>query len=83
MDGVLVTPALHRFHHTRAGLDRDHDFGTSSRSGTGSSNLLAQLVRDAVKVGLAEIGILSDSAPRSCFRSGAWNASASRPRSSR
>jgi sterol desaturase/sphingolipid hydroxylase (fatty acid hydroxylase superfamily) len=24
----LVTPALHRFHHTRAGLDRDHNFGT-------------------------------------------------------
>jgi sterol desaturase/sphingolipid hydroxylase (fatty acid hydroxylase superfamily) len=26
--GVLVTPALHRFHHTRAGLERDHNFGT-------------------------------------------------------
>jgi sterol desaturase/sphingolipid hydroxylase (fatty acid hydroxylase superfamily) len=26
--GVLVTPALHRFHHTRAGSDRDHNFGT-------------------------------------------------------
>jgi sterol desaturase/sphingolipid hydroxylase (fatty acid hydroxylase superfamily) len=25
---VFVTPALHRFHHTRAGLDRDHNFGT-------------------------------------------------------
>jgi sterol desaturase/sphingolipid hydroxylase (fatty acid hydroxylase superfamily) len=25
---VLVTPALHRFHHTRAGLERDHNFGT-------------------------------------------------------
>lgn len=25
---VLVTPALHRFHHTRAGSDRDHNFGT-------------------------------------------------------
>lgn len=28
VDGVLVTPALHRFHHTRAGLERDHNFGT-------------------------------------------------------
>ena len=28
VDGVLVTPALHRFHHTRAGRDRDHNFGT-------------------------------------------------------
>jgi sterol desaturase/sphingolipid hydroxylase (fatty acid hydroxylase superfamily) len=26
--GLLVTPALHRFHHTRAGLERDHNFGT-------------------------------------------------------
>jgi sterol desaturase/sphingolipid hydroxylase (fatty acid hydroxylase superfamily) len=25
---MLVTPALHRFHHTRAGADRDHNFGT-------------------------------------------------------
>ena len=25
---VLVTPALHRFHHTRAASDRDHNFGT-------------------------------------------------------
>jgi sterol desaturase/sphingolipid hydroxylase (fatty acid hydroxylase superfamily) len=25
---VLVTPALHRFHHTRAASERDHDFGT-------------------------------------------------------
>jgi len=28
VSGMLVTPALHRFHHTRAGLDRDHNFGT-------------------------------------------------------
>lgn len=28
VDGVLVTPALHRFHHSRAGLERDHNFGT-------------------------------------------------------
>jgi sterol desaturase/sphingolipid hydroxylase (fatty acid hydroxylase superfamily) len=28
VDGVLVTPALHRFHHTQAGLERDHNFGT-------------------------------------------------------
>jgi sterol desaturase/sphingolipid hydroxylase (fatty acid hydroxylase superfamily) len=26
--GVVVTPALHRFHHTRAGAERDHNFGT-------------------------------------------------------
>src|SRR5262249_22708749 len=25
---VLVTPALHRFHHTRAGLERDHNYRT-------------------------------------------------------
>ncbi len=25
---TLVTPALHRFHHTRAGAERDHNFGT-------------------------------------------------------
>ena len=25
---ALVTPALHRFHHTRAGRERDHNFGT-------------------------------------------------------
>jgi sterol desaturase/sphingolipid hydroxylase (fatty acid hydroxylase superfamily) len=25
---AFVTPAIHRFHHTRAGLDRDHNFGT-------------------------------------------------------
>jgi sterol desaturase/sphingolipid hydroxylase (fatty acid hydroxylase superfamily) len=25
---VLVTPALHRYHHTRAGAERDHNFGT-------------------------------------------------------
>jgi sterol desaturase/sphingolipid hydroxylase (fatty acid hydroxylase superfamily) len=28
LENVVVTPALHRFHHTRAGSDRDHDFGT-------------------------------------------------------
>jgi len=25
---VFVTPALHRFHHTRAGRERDHNYGT-------------------------------------------------------
>ncbi len=25
---VLVTPALHRFHHSRTPIDRDHNFGT-------------------------------------------------------
>ncbi len=25
---MLVTPAVHRFHHTRAGAERDHNFGT-------------------------------------------------------
>jgi sterol desaturase/sphingolipid hydroxylase (fatty acid hydroxylase superfamily) len=25
---VFVTPALHRFHHTRGGWDRDHNYGT-------------------------------------------------------
>jgi sterol desaturase/sphingolipid hydroxylase (fatty acid hydroxylase superfamily) len=25
---VFITPALHRFHHTRAGFERDHNFGT-------------------------------------------------------
>lgn len=28
VEGVLVTPALHRFHHSRAGLERDHNFAT-------------------------------------------------------
>lgn len=28
LEGVLVTPALHRFHHSRAGLERDHNFAT-------------------------------------------------------
>ncbi len=28
VDTVLVTPALHRFHHTRTPLDRDHNFAT-------------------------------------------------------
>jgi sterol desaturase/sphingolipid hydroxylase (fatty acid hydroxylase superfamily) len=28
VDRLLVTPALHRFHHTRAGAERDHNFGT-------------------------------------------------------
>jgi sterol desaturase/sphingolipid hydroxylase (fatty acid hydroxylase superfamily) len=28
LGGALVTPALHRFHHTRAGSERDHNFGT-------------------------------------------------------
>ena len=27
-DRLVVTPALHRFHHTRAGKQRDHNFGT-------------------------------------------------------
>jgi sterol desaturase/sphingolipid hydroxylase (fatty acid hydroxylase superfamily) len=28
VDRVLVTPALHRYHHTRAGAERDHNYGT-------------------------------------------------------
>lgn len=28
IEGVVVTPALHRFHHSRAGLERDHNFAT-------------------------------------------------------
>jgi sterol desaturase/sphingolipid hydroxylase (fatty acid hydroxylase superfamily) len=28
MSKLLVTPALHRFHHTRAGRERDHNYGT-------------------------------------------------------
>lgn len=28
LDGVLVTPALHRFHHSREGAERDHNFAT-------------------------------------------------------
>ena len=28
LDRVVVTPALHRFHHTRARADRDRNFGT-------------------------------------------------------
>jgi sterol desaturase/sphingolipid hydroxylase (fatty acid hydroxylase superfamily) len=28
VDSILVTPALHRFHHTRVGLERDHNYGT-------------------------------------------------------
>jgi sterol desaturase/sphingolipid hydroxylase (fatty acid hydroxylase superfamily) len=28
LDRALVTPALHRFHHTRAGLERNHNYGT-------------------------------------------------------
>jgi sterol desaturase/sphingolipid hydroxylase (fatty acid hydroxylase superfamily) len=28
VDRVVVTPALHRFHHTRVRVDRDHNFGT-------------------------------------------------------
>ena len=28
MDRVVVTPALHRFHHTRVAAHRDHNFGT-------------------------------------------------------
>ena len=28
VDRVVVTPALHRFHHTRVLADRDHNFGT-------------------------------------------------------
>jgi sterol desaturase/sphingolipid hydroxylase (fatty acid hydroxylase superfamily) len=28
LEGIVVTPALHRFHHSRAGLERDHNFAT-------------------------------------------------------
>jgi sterol desaturase/sphingolipid hydroxylase (fatty acid hydroxylase superfamily) len=28
LDQLVVTPALHRFHHTRAGAERDHNYGT-------------------------------------------------------
>ena len=28
VDRVVVTPALHRFHHTRTPVERDHNFGT-------------------------------------------------------
>jgi sterol desaturase/sphingolipid hydroxylase (fatty acid hydroxylase superfamily) len=28
VDGVFVTPALHRFHHSRLAAERDHNFGT-------------------------------------------------------
>lgn len=28
VEGILVTPALHRFHHSRAGVERDHNFAT-------------------------------------------------------
>jgi sterol desaturase/sphingolipid hydroxylase (fatty acid hydroxylase superfamily) len=56
LDRVLVTPALHRFHHTRAGLERNHNYGTifvlwDRLLGTYRASSSAM----RVEVGLAEI----------------------------
>jgi sterol desaturase/sphingolipid hydroxylase (fatty acid hydroxylase superfamily) len=56
LEKVLVTPALHRFHHTRAGLDRNHNFGTIF---VGWDRLLGTYrgnsSTDRVNVGLADV----------------------------